>query len=49
MVLYTASGVQVRTSSTNKISTAKINKGDVFMVSVQIAGLDRWVTKKFIK
>ena len=49
MALYTASGSLVRTSNTNKISTAKINKGDVFMVSVQIVGLDRWVTKKFIK
>ena len=49
MALYTASGALVRNSNTNKISTASIKKGDVFMVSVRIAGLDRWVTKKFIK
>ena len=49
MAIYTASGALIRTSNNNKISTASVGKGDVFMVSVRIVGLDRWVTKKFIK
>ena len=49
MAVYTASGALVRTSKTNKISTDKINKGDMFIISVFIKGLDQWVSKKFIK
>ena len=49
IMLYSVSGSLVRSGNGNKISTASIKKGDVFMASVQIVGLDRWVTKKFIK
>lgn len=49
IMLYSVSGSLVRSGNGNKISTASIKKGDVFMVSVQIVGLDCWVTKKFIK
>ena len=49
IMLYSVSGSLVRSGNGNKISTASIKKGDVFMASVQIVGLDCWVTKKFIK
>ena len=49
IMLYSVSCSLVRSGNGNKISTASIKKGDVFMVSVQIVGLDCWVTKKFIK
>ena len=49
IMLYSVSGSLVRSGNGNKISTASIKKGDIFMVSIKIVGQERVVTKKFIK